>query len=148
MVFRCIGKAKGFIFLFNPILLIHHINRYLHDYLAASVWLALGVAYYLHRKLKYKFLVFETYSSFVLALLINVVVGEIQIWEGVAAIFVLCIIGATEIVHQRSCLVNSQFRSVLMLSPFIVFAVLGYIFTFGEFEYVSYGFSIYSFLLL
>ena len=131
-----------------PLIFIQQINRHLHDYLASAIWFALAIAYLLYRRLKYRALIFEIYLLATIALGINFYLGDIQIWEGLAAIVILITISVLEKAHKVTHLNDSVFKPIITVSPFIGFAVLGYISTFGEFENIAYGFAIYPLLLL
>ena len=131
-----------------PVLFIQQINRHIPDYLPSAIWFALTIAYFLHRRLKYQVLILEIYLLVAIALGINFYIGDIQIWEGLAAIIVFMTIGKFEKAHLVTPLNESAFKPIITLSPFISFAVLGYIATFDDSGNIAYGVAVYSLLLL
>lgn len=116
-LFTITQNLRVVFFCLIPLIIIYETNKHFEAYLIVGIWLAVMVAYLLHKKLKYKALLSETHLLFFITVPAAFYLEELNLPSAVASLLCMNILFFMEKGQQEKYFKSSAFKTLLAFIP-------------------------------
>lgn len=143
--FKTAQLLRVIFFCLIPLVFVNFMRKHAIDFIEPGIWIASGITYLMHRKLRYEALLAEIYLLTLGALVVTFYTLE---GEGFAAGIIICIaISGMEQSHKYD-ISNSSYSTWLIVAPYLIFLMIGTWCTIAVHQYILQGGVLFSLLTL